>query len=121
MKAKLKFFSTSEHFDAEKPYELFLDAVPRGIPATNCEFCTEQVDLQDIREMPVRPTLDKEGYEVLDSESAILRDAKQLDDPDIADAYLGETIRLIQTSCRASKVICYDWRVRFTLALSGIY
>lgn len=108
-------------YNAEKPYEIWLEKVGPGVPRTNVKFETVNVPLTDIRDLPEtrRPTLGTHGFEIFECPFPVDCNINGADDVGPLPAQREAMQRYIQSCTTAllehfagRKAICYDWRVR---------
>lgn len=123
----LKFLAESPRFEYEKPYEMF--GYPQ-IPAeqrSNCTYVTfKDIQLSDVRGSDNDFSLEECGFQFIKHESRCRLSSKHFempgDDPSpVVGDYLEETMDKVREHLKASKVVCFDWRVSGLQVLSDIY
>ncbi|KAF1957121.1 hypothetical protein CC80DRAFT_561632 [Byssothecium circinans] len=118
--ASLNHLSDTDLWQVEKPYEIWMDEVPAGAERTNVSFDTiDNIPLTDIRQMgKQKPTVEKEGFEVFVHpfpDECSITNVDDVDKPEKRDAvskYLKIMTGILSDRMAATKVLCYDWRVR---------
>lgn len=114
MLATLKYLADIPLYEEEKPYTLY--GFPDDVqPKSNCEFVIrDNIPVQDARGHESDFKLDGCGFEFhhkpsyCDLRPQIFENASERE---LVWQYLKETIRLVQETLHASKVLCFDWRV----------
>jgi hypothetical protein len=115
MQASLKYLADLPLYDEEKPYTLygFPDEVT---PKTNCEFTIiEDVPVHDVRGHESDFKINEHGFEFRHKPSYCDLRPEVFERPDRRERvwqYLQETISIAKDTLGASKVLCFDWRVR---------
>lgn len=118
MRDVLQFLADLPLYQLEQPYELYGFPDKESQKRTNCKFESKSVEVIDIRELETneKPKLLHQGFQLLRHVSQCPLQAKHFEtvggDKSVQMAYLEETIALVQRELNASKVVCFDWRVR---------
>lgn len=116
----LNHLADTELWTKEKPYEIWMEKAPPGAQRTNVTFETvHDIPLTDIRQMDGRqPTLEKEGFEIFEQpfpEECAIDSVDDVDKPEKREAvskYLKIMTDELTDRLGATRVLCYDWRVR---------
>ena len=113
----LNFLKDLPTYATDKPYyfvEQFTE-LPQSL-TTNCQYETKDVVLQDARGTESQFSLERNGWEYLKHGSKVSLDIEAYlgshHSQDIVNEYLLECVQLIQARFKASRIICFDWRVR---------
>ena len=114
MTAKLKYISDLPLYKEEKPFTLY--GFPDDlVPQSNCHFeIRDDVRVNNARGREADFTLDNCGFEFHTAPSTCRLTAQVFENPLEREAvwqYLKETIDFAQHHLRATKALCFDWRV----------
>lgn len=111
----LQFLCELPVYKEEQPYELYGFPEQQSEKRTNCIFEAKAVTVADVRNMNDAPQLEEHGFKFIQHISSCRPEASHFEtvggDKTIQLAYLEETIALVQHELKATKVICFDWRV----------
>lgn len=125
MQADITYIKDLPVYRHEQLYHLFDHPEGVGIPETNCQFTTEEkIPVQDARPIRDRFSLEVEGFEFPFVPTAYPLSGQYLESPD-ADkthllSYINESLGFVKGHLKASKVICFDWRVFRIMALNSV-
>lgn len=112
MLSNLHFLSDTTFYDAEKPYQVFVQ-LPPGAKTSNCQTTNHSVDLLDVRGNENEFTLDHQGFKFVKHPSTAARNlacSPQIGNQDIVK-YLDEVIALLKHEFNTKHIVCFDWRV----------
>lgn len=116
MRISLEFLSELPQFKMEKPYEIFMQQIPAGLPKTNCEYSKHSnIQIRDVRATGKTFTLDDFGFTFLPATGHPAPTTKEFESEDSKDVvlhYLEETISFVARHVKADRILCFDWRVR---------
>jgi hypothetical protein len=118
----MRFLADIPLYGKEKPYELWLDDIPEGVPRTNVMYDhIKGITVKDMRAYD-ELSLDTTGFLFLHHESQYLPSfdtpdvpgpmhLSSLRDEKVLDAFLEETANLVKDFLNANEVLVQDWRV----------
>lgn len=115
MTASFHFLSESLLLSTEKPYEVFMTAIPDGLPKTNCEYTTHDgIVIRDARDGKYEVTLEEFGFCFLraDDFPAPTMGCFESGEEHKVARYLRDTVTFVHQHIPADKILCFDWRVR---------
>jgi hypothetical protein len=93
---------------SQRPYHYAYEP-PRGVAWQNCEFDVREMRIDDARDLPGRPSLEAEGFELRDAPSAV---SDFLDEEAVTGAYYAEAAELARAATGAKRAYVFDHLVR---------
>ncbi len=116
VRTALTFLEDLPQYQEEKPYRFV------GFPnlpkqwQSNCQYIDhENICLSDVRRREEKLSLDGAGFRYLHHKSNcdldIVKFSKVSKDTANLDAYLEESMALVQSEMGEQRVMCFDWRV----------
>jgi hypothetical protein len=129
----LNYLSSTNLYDKEKPYEIWLDEVPAGLRPTNVAFqLYPDVAVHDARAVGLDSfSIEEHGFEfrrhpfpkdrcpISTAEDAIPTNEQR----DAILSYIDVMNKFLRESLGGEKAVCFDWRVggRFLSICLGCY
>ena len=105
IRAKLNFLVPKDEYAHQRPvYVASEGGADAGLYMTG-EFALTEVDVLNARQLPDVPTLDREGFVLLDHPTKV---GDFFDDDEIATTYEGEVKQLVANATGASRVVVFD-------------
>ena len=114
----MKFLKELPIYDVEQPYKLhgFPELSPEQ--QTNCVFDEYEVTAEDVRDLPDKCNIEREGFEFMKiptrcTMTADVFESESLDANNTVGDYIQETMDLVRERLDARFVVTIDWRVVF--------
>lgn len=116
--------STAAHVEAEVNYHLdegqrpvnYAYPPPAGVPQSSAKPLPTRVRITDARQLAERPTLDRNGFQLLAHRSAL---ADFRDETQIRSIYYPESEALLERATGAAKVVIFDHTLRLDVSGHG--
>lgn len=118
--ASLNHLKDDPLYQSERPYEIWLDEVPEGLPKTNVQFeLHHNISLVDARSVGLETfSVEEQGFQFLHQpfpKQFIISGSDAANStPEQRQAILGYLEHMADYLCESlngTKAICYDWRV----------
>lgn len=111
VKSEMAFLKRDTLWEHEKPYKLSYEPINSSIPRTNHKPEVHQVEVHDLRQSPLRMSLDKNGFEV-HRLNTCMKYEEFFDEQKISGVYLKELQQLVKKVCGGRKAIPLDAEIR---------
>jgi hypothetical protein len=125
MYAKIGFLVDLPLYEEEQPYELYGFPTKSSEVQSNCVLEDKTVSAEDVRGQEWNFTLEGAGFKVINHVSNCELIAEHFEKApegnSVVDRYLEETLELVKREFKATRAICFDWRVGHNILPTPLY
>lgn len=111
----LDYLSDLARYETEKPYEVFMQRIPEGLPKTNCEYTRhEGISISDARGSEKAFSIEDSGFCFLQADSFPIPPAEAFEaseSRDVVIRYIQDCVSFTLKHVQAQRALCFDWRV----------